>query len=222
MAIIIFNPNKREVDGEIKKIIDSYVDKLDNLVICIGGDGSILGAEREYPGIPKLAIKASNVCHKCIVDDDLEKILAGIETGAVEPKSFSKLEITIKAKKLLALNEFSLKSQNPREAIRFKYNISNYQSQEIIADGMVVATVFGATGYFKSITKTVFNLGIGIGINNPTNPLINQVISEEEEIKIEITRGIGIGLVDNNPEMLEIAAGDKILVVKSPEKAFIY
>ena len=34
-------------------------------VLCYGGDGTLLFAERHYPTVPKVMIRHSRVCHHC-------------------------------------------------------------------------------------------------------------------------------------------------------------
>ena len=73
------------------------------------------------------------------------------ENGKYKIENQIKLEIIIKGKKILCLNDFVLRNKNPYEAIRFTVN-----GKEKIGDGVVVSTPFGSTAYFNSITKKKF------------------------------------------------------------------
>lgn len=219
--MIIFNPTKRKIGDETKKILDKYK-KLDSLVVCFGGDGSLLGAELKYPNVPKLAIKISKNGNMCIDENLLEQKLTEISENKINPREFLKINIQFKNKKIVALNELNIKNKDPRATLRFKYKINGLESEEILSDGVVVSTPFGSTGYFKSITRTTFENGIGIAINNPTVPQINKIISEGAKILVEIVLGPALVFFDNSPKIIEINAGDKVLVTKSEEKALIY
>lgn len=220
--MIVFNPTKRKIKIETKKILDQYIKEIDNLVICIGGDGSLLGAELKYPGVPKLAIKVSKNGNMCVEEDLLEIKLKDIVENKIKPKEFLKLNINVKNKNFISLNELNLKNKDPRAALRFKYKINEWKSDEILSDGVVISTPFGSTGYFKSIAHAIFENGIGMAINNPTVPQINKIINEEAKILIEVVLGPALVFFDNSSKIIEINTGDKVLVTKSEERALIY
>lgn len=220
--MIIFNPTKRKIKTETKKILNQFIKKIDNLVVCVGGDGSLLGAELKYPGIPKLAIKVSKNGNRCIDENLLQIKLEEIFKNKIKPKEFLKLNIKIKNKNLIALNELNLKNKDPRATLRFKYEINDRTNEEILADGIVISTPFGSTGYFKSITRTIFEKGIGIAFNNPTVPQINKIIDENSKVSIEIILGPALVFFDNSPKIIEVKTGNKILVTKSESKALVY
>jgi len=219
--IKIYNPTKRPIDKDIIKTINIYKKDL-NLVISHGGDGSLLGAEREFPDIPKLAIRSSNICTKCYRQDDLQNILKSIKLGHITPRQYIKLETFFNNKKLIALNEINIKCSHPNLALRFSYTFDGQSFNNIIADGIIVSTPFGSSGYFKSITRTIFYQGIGVAVINPTEVLINQIISDDNVISININREIANICSDNNPKIFKLKAGDKITIKKSPKPALIY
>jgi len=219
--IKIYNPTKRPIDKDIIKTINIYKKDL-NLVISHGGDGSLLGAEREFPGIPKLAIRSSNICTKCYRQDDLQNILESIKLRHITPRQYIKLEAFFNNKKLIALNEINIKCSHPNLALRFSYTVDGQSFNNIIADGIIVSTPFGSSGYFKSITRTVFYQGIGVTVINPTEHLLNQIISEDEIINITIDRENANICSDNNPKIYALKPGHKIIIKKSSKSAFIY
>lgn len=219
--IKIYNPTKRPVDKNIIKTINGYKNDL-NLVVSHGGDGTLLGAEREFPSIPKLAIRSSNICTKCYRIDDLQNILESIRLGHITPHQYIKLEASFNNKKLIALNEINIKCSHPNLALRFSYALNDQSFNNIIADGIIVSTVFGSSGYFKSITRTVFYQGIGVAVINPTELLLNQIVADENIISITINRENAFICADNNPKIYTLKAGDIVTIQKSPNLALIY
>ena len=219
--IRLYNSTNRPIDPRLEKIIKKYQFSID-LIISYGGDGTLLGAEREYPSIPKLAIRSSKNCQKCHHVDDLKNILSALASNQLRPISFIKLETNINSHHLLSLNEFCLKSSKPNTALRFSYKVGDIVVKDVIADGIIVATPFGSTGYFQSITRTVFSQGIGVAVINPTNCLNNMIVPDSSTVSITIDRVEAQLFSDNNPDILNLPAETTINIGKSSKSAFIY
>jgi NAD+ kinase len=217
--------------GDVKRIaealamfdIDIDSNKPD-FVIAHGGDGTILRAERKYPGIPKITIRASHGGFKYnYAEHELEDVLIKIDSGVYEIKEESKLETTFQGKKYLSLNEVQIHNATPIKAIRFSIYMDNLPLFEnIVGDGAVIATPFGSSGYFSSIGGEKFSNDIGIGLNNPFNVKSKPIIidsSFDPEIFIDILRDEGLLLFDNDENMITVKGGDEIKVETSKNTA---
>jgi NAD+ kinase len=216
-------------NGDVKRMtevlamfdIDIDSNKPD-FVIVHGGDGTILRAERKYPGVPKITIRASHGGFKYnYTEQDLEDVIIKIDNGTYEIKEESKLETTFQGKKYLSLNEVQIHNASPIKAIRFSiYMDSLPLFENVIGDGTVIATPFGSSGYFSSIGGEKFGKGIGIGLNNPFNikskPI---VIDESPEIYVKILRDDGLLLFDNDENIITVKGGDEIKVETSKNTA---
>jgi NAD+ kinase len=188
-----------------------------DVVICYGGDGTLLGAERDYPGIPKLPLKNSGHCHLCSNIPN-EKLLGLLVKNSLKFKEFNKIEALIGNKKIIALNDIIIAHKFPNSAIRFRVN----DGPELIGDGVVISTVFGSTGYFNSITHHVITDGIGIAFNNiHPGPKSFEIVSEDAVIKIALTRGPAVLAADNDPNLIDFAENQEIFVKKSDQIATI-
>ncbi|HOZ80604.1 MAG TPA: NAD(+)/NADH kinase [Candidatus Woesebacteria bacterium] len=219
MAITLFNPQNRPIEKSFQDSIEKWTNQLD-LVVTVGGDGTILGAANNFDQ-PILPLRSSSHCLRCSPITNLDVIFEQIVNHQIEPTSFSKLFTTINNQQIDVLNEFNIHTQNPQSALRFIYRFNQQAySEEIIGDGLVIATPFGSTGYFKSITQTVFYQGIGIAFNNPTKPHTNQIINDNSIIEIKITRGPAILCGDNHFQ--EIIDQPTIHIAKSTKTANIY
>jgi NAD+ kinase len=213
--------------GDVKRIaetlamfdIDIDSNKPD-FVIAHGGDGTILRAERKYPGVPKVTIRASHGGFKYnYAENELEDVLIKIDNGTYEIKEESKLETTFQGKKYLSLNEVQVHNATPIKAIRFSIYMGSLPLFEnIVGDGAVIATPFGSSGYFSSIGGEKFSKGIGIGLNNPFNVKLKPIVIDSgfnPEIFIEILRDDGLLLFDNDENMITVKGGDEIKVETS-------
>lgn len=206
---------------EINKIFQEkgYVrnDTNPEFVISYGGDGTLLKSEHIYPGIPKLFLRNSligNLGFKETNDEVIEKFFSDKFTI----KKYFKIEAQIKDKKIIAVNEFSLKNKNPRYSIRFDVCVNDEKVlNHIIGDGLIAATPIGSTGYYRSITRSTFELGIGLAFNNSHEHFNHMVLKEDSVIKVVILRGPAFCYVDNHDEEIVLEDGDDLVIKKSDE-----
>jgi len=219
--IKIYNPTKRSIHSTLLKKIKKYDHKL-NLVISYGGDGSLLGADRKYPNLPKLPIRSSKVCNHCYSADNLENILKSILQGQIKPSSHIRLLAQFDKNQLQALNDINIKCQHPNLALRFSFSINDQNYSDNIADGLIVATPFGSTGYFKSIAGAIFSQGLGVAVNNPVNPVPANIVNDNSVITVVIDREDAYLSADNNPNIVSLKPGNTIIIKKSSQTAQVY
>ena len=113
-------------------------------------------------------------------------------------------------------------NKDPRHAIRYSLSVNERTLGEaIIGDGVVIATPFGSTAYYRSITDSSFELGIGLAFNNSTEQSDHIVLKEDSVIKIKIIRGPAIVYADNQEEEITLEKDTEIVIRKSREKAQI-
>ena len=203
------------------KIADNNPD----FILCYGGDGTVLFTERTIPEIPKLIIKTSRVCRKFDYTlKQLKNLLSNIKKGNYCLHKKMKLEVEAKGKKLVGLNEIQIHLKLPIYAVRFSLSVNGRDYKELIGDGVIIATVFGSTGYYKATGGKSFEKGIGISFNNLHN--IDEesfVVKENSVVKLAIIRGPAWLLADNNENFIELDAGDTVTVRRSESVAnFIY
>jgi len=74
-----------------------------------------------------------------------------------------------------ALNEISLHHASPTLATVFVPRIRDRGEtvgfERVVGDGILVATPFGSTGYYRSITGGQFTDGLGVAFNNVHTPV---------------------------------------------------
>jgi len=216
MKVILFGRNLDVIRPLIKKTGFKLVKSKPEFVISYGGDGTLMQAEEKYPGIPKIILKGSLVCKKasCFSNED---VLKKIKSKRFKIKKYFKLEAVANNKKLLAVNDIVVHNKNPRHAIRYKVWIGGQEmSGDVIGDGVVIATPFGSTAYYRSITDSFFEIGIGLAFNNSTEQFDHMVLDENKKIKIKIIRGPAVVYADNQEKYIEeLCIGSEIIVKKS-------
>ncbi|KKU91701.1 MAG: hypothetical protein UY23_C0001G0307 [Candidatus Jorgensenbacteria bacterium GW2011_GWA1_48_11] len=221
MKVLIYGRKQNEAEPLAKKIGFDLVRQNPDFVLSYGGDGTLMKAEHSFPGVPKVILRGGSVGKKASYLSN-EQVLALFKKGDYKIKEFLKLSVTAKNKEMTALNDVTVHNQDPRHAIRYRiWTDDNPIEHEIIGDGIVVATPFGSTGYYRSITGSFFDLGLGLAFNNSTEPVDHMILAESGEIKIRITRGPAAVYADNQEEYILLNDGEETIVKKSAGKAKI-
>jgi len=219
MKLHIFGDSKDIVKPIFEGRGADFVEDDPDYVVSFGGDGTLMKAEFAYPGVPKLLLRNSAVCKKCspLPNDD---IVSRFFDKRFSLEEMIKIEVAAGGKKLAALNDVIIHNQDPRHAIRYKLWVDDKEiSRTIIGDGAVIATPFGSSAYYRSITHSFFDTGLGIAFNNSTEPFDHMVVPDTSTVRILIERGPALVFADNQKEFLELKQGEEVLVKKHPQKA---
>ncbi len=213
--------NKKFLSSELRKAGFKIVDEKPDWVLSYGGDGTILYAERKFPGVPKLAVKNTKICHRCeIKSDGLKGPLASIKSHNYTITKETKLEAAVGRQKVVALNEIQIHNKLPTRAIRFSMQVDEKKFDDLIGDGVITATPYGSTAYYQSTGGIPFEAGIGISFNNLFLKKVSSfIVSDNSVIKIKIGRGPALLIADNSEKFIELKDGDVVEVKKCEEKA---
>lgn len=219
MKVQLFGKNSKNIEGLVNNLGFKIVTSNPDVIISYGGDGTLLSAERKFPSIAKLPLRNSQICNKCLNHEEgvmLKKLLA----GKLKLKEYQKLETVILYKNFYALNDFVIRNSNPTHTIRFR--TSKTKEKLLIGDGIVIATPFGATGYFKSVTHKTFNKGFGLAFNNTTEKIFSVICKDNDSVSFYLIRGKSTLSMDNNPDIFEIDENSEIVFKLSNQVARIY
>lgn len=200
------------------------------VVICYGGDGTLLAAERSYPGIPKAPIRNSRKGLRCIPHAP-ERVLERLVDGRLHANTYLKLACEIRfhdGREPLstspAMNEVNVHVGRVNTSARFKLwfdEVAYEDGLEIIGDGFIVSTPFGSTAYFKQITRGVFHTGIGVALIHPNDHVNHVVLPETVRVRAQITRGPAVLAEDNSEQFVDLVEGDEVAVWMHPQAATI-
>ena len=203
----------------------NVVDENPDVVICYGGDGTLLSAEQKWPGVTKVPIRNSRRGIR-MLDYPAEEVIERLAEGGLVLTEFIKLRCHVRTEQaefeFKSMNEINVQLGRTSSALRFRMWVDDEPFEkgvEIIGDGFLVSTPFGSTAYYRQITRGIFYAGLGIAFKF-TSELINHVIiAEESRIRAQITRGPAIIVHDNSPDTHMLEAGDEIVISTDPEKA---
>ena len=182
------------------------------VAITYGGDGSLLGADRDHPLIPKLAIRRNGEFVKCPRHRD-EVVFRRLAAGELAVTRLPRLTAWLRGRSIQGINDIVFHNTKVTSGVRYRVRIDGEQyADEIVGDGIVMATPFGSSAYYRSITKSVFRVGMGLAFNNSTEAVNHLVLKECSEVEIVVTRGPGVLVADNMLECVQVEAGDSIKI----------
>lgn len=231
MKVLLFGAEADKLAPHVDQLdpLEIVADKPD-VVICYGGDGTLLAAERAYPGIPKAPIRNSRKGLRCIPHPP-EKVLKRLADGALHKNTYLKLSCEIRfhsgrapLRTSAAMNEVNVHVGRVNTSARFKlwFNDEPYENGfEIIGDGFIVSTPFGSTAYFKQITRGVFHTGIGVALIHPNDHVNHIVLPESVYVRATITRGPAVLAEDNSDQFVNLVEGDEVHIRRHTEPATI-
>lgn len=220
---------------DLRDLFDRYdslriVEDNAEVIVCYGGDGTLLAAELQWPGIPKVPIRNSRRGIRCIAEPP-EVVVEQLANNNLVHTEHLKLECTVHHKNtedadshLMAINEFNMHMARTNAAVRFRiwFDDKPYgEDHEIIGDGFVVSTPFGSTAYFNQITRGVFWQGIGIAFKYTSTHTNHLIVPEDTVVRARITRGPAILAFDNSSEYVELLANDELTIAKSDQPAVL-
>lgn len=191
------------MDDRIKEALDKFAAQSKDIAILYGGDGTLVGEWRKFRtrkgGKPILPVRNYGLCQKhqdfymkffTTKDEDSGKEEEDI---SVKQFLFPVLRGEFKDKGLDnyldALSELTIVNADQTAALRFNIKVNGKPIVEnVIANGVILATKLGSTGYFKSVARTIFTQGIGVGFICPTYSVPNIVAAPADKVRFELAR----------------------------------
>lgn len=192
-----------------------YDDSAPDLVVSYGGDGTLLRSETAYPSVPKLFLK-NTLIGKLAQKKENDEVVEAFVAGKFSIKEVNKIEAHVNGAHLIGAMEVSVHNKDPRSALRFKVKLDDEEMHHsLIGDGVIVCNVLGSTAYYRSVTDSYFEIGIGLAFNNSTEQADHIVLRNDRIITIVVTRGPGVVLADNQESTIDVNDGDIVKIHES-------
>ena len=191
-------------------------------VIAYGGDGALLSAERDFPGIPKLALRDGATAPTCPFHDST-RVIQEFVSGKLKRFELPKLAASCPNGSCYALNDLFLHNLDRSTALRYQVRIDGeLYAREVRGDGVCMASVHGSSAYYRCITRGVFRVGIGVAFSNSTVEVDHLVLPETSVVELTVIRGPGVVIADNAREQLTVEVGETVEFRQSSSKAIIF
>jgi len=216
------------MEDSLETLIEKFNTREKSAVALFGGDGTLVGEWRKHHvrkgGKALLPVRNYGLCPKhlefYIKFFSCKESAEGEEASDLSVKQFLFPVLRGEFKNqgldnyLDALSELTVTSADPTQAVRFTVRINGKPVVEnSIANGVIFATRLGSTGYFKSVARTIFIEGVGIGFICPTYSLPNIVARPQDRIEFELLRKAPLVLTADKlkQEIPDAVAGFKLI-----------
>ncbi|EKD79081.1 MAG: ATP-NAD/AcoX kinase [uncultured bacterium] len=224
MKVVISGLAKQELAAYIRKHYRhdiQIVKQKPEFVLCYGGDGTLLFAERNYPTVPKVMIRHSRVCTLCarLARETILRLLVRGQYSLLEQPL---LETSHRRKTMYGINDIMVAHGQINTGLRYHLWLNGESwGDELLGDGVVVATPLGSTGYYQSITRSTFQQGMGIAFNNSILSVGNIVVPEDTVVKVRVNRGPAVVAADNNDHFFPLQARDVVTIRRSHRSTYV-
>jgi NAD+ kinase len=202
-----------------------------NIIIVVGGDGTVFKAAKEYPKAALLPIKR--------LKQPPSIALAKIKKGSYACENTMRLEARFKNFKGWGMNDIVIcRDDENANRIRIFSGGKDVYGDIIIGDGVIIATPYGSTGYNWSaggpvlrnkkivitpICSSYFNKRFTIKGRFVKKRAESKIVSDDKEITLKFFRDIRnkIVLDGREEERIYFSAkqGDKVTIRESKENS---
>ncbi|MET0459759.1 MAG: NAD(+)/NADH kinase [Ilumatobacteraceae bacterium] len=204
-----------------------------DLVVCRGGDGTMLRAVRLLDGapVPLLGVNVGVLGYLTEIDPPeltsaLERFVAGPETGAWHLDERMMLQVTVAGSvegTWRALNEAVVEKHESGHTVRLLARIAGEPFTRYAADGLIVATPTGSTAYSLSARGPVVSPKHRALLLTPVSPHMlfdrTLVLDPSETVEIEVDGFRRAGLAVDGRLVATLDDGDVVTCRPAVETA---
>jgi len=221
-------PNKNKVaETEIASLVD--------LIIAVGGDGTILHAANlaQHHDVPLLGINRGKLGFLAdILPNEIQDAIKAVLMGDYTEESRMMLEAKIVKEKTithvnLALNDVVIQRSDTGRMLDFNTSIASQYINSYSGDGLIIATPTGSTAYSLSCGGPIIEPNLDSYVMVPICPhtlsVRPLVLPANKDIEIHL-----IGKIDSKADvtidgrkLCEIVPNDTINIKKAPKKTLL-
>jgi NAD+ kinase len=144
-----------------------------DIVVALGGDGTILNAVHEFPGVPVLGLNFGGLGYLSSVEEkDFATALEMLAAGKFRVSERSALAVSRpgEAPVAVALNDIVVMREMSGHASALDLKVDGRDATRYMADGIIVATPTGSTAYSLSAGGPVLMPDSASFVVTPMNP----------------------------------------------------
>ena len=223
---------ERKLEGAYHYTNPERIPEGTQCILVLGGDGTLLQAARDvvYRKIPMLGINLGTLGFLAEVDRQsihaaLDKLIA--DDYEIEERMMLTGTVWHGDKIIgqdIALNDIVIGREGPLRVVRFKNYVNDVYLNSYNADGIIIATPTGSTGYSLSCGGPIVSPNAAMTLMTPIAPhTLNTrsiIFPEEDVITVELGEGRrqvqeqGLASFDGDTE-IPIVTGDRIVIQKA-------
>ena len=198
-------------------------------ILVLGGDGTLLQAARDLVRrkLPLIGVNLGTLGFLAEVDRKslypaLDKLIR--DDFEIEERMMLRGEVYRDGKKIgedIALNDIVISRDGPLRVVSFQNYVNNEYLNSYMADGIIIATPTGSTGYNLSVGGPLVSPSSCMTIMTPVAPHTlsarSIVFSPEDVITVELGKGrhndmeTGVASFDGDT-VIPMVSGDRIII----------
>ena len=198
-----------------------------DVILALGGDGTILRAVHEFPSVPVLGLNLGGLGYLSgVAESEFPEALAKLADGRFAVSERTMLEIG--GLDIRALNDIVFVREMTGHAAVLDLSVGGTSPTRYLADGIVIATPTGSTAYSLSAGGPVLMPDSASFVVTPMNPhalgIRPMVVSDSVGMKVTACRRAAsepelLGVYADGEKVLMLDAGDSATVVKAARGA---
>lgn len=200
-----------------------------NLIICVGGDGTILRTLHFLrQSIPILGVNMGGLGFLTEVQpSDVFVVLEKILAGNYEVEEEERLSVSISAKERIpfAMNEAVVITSKPGKMLHFAILINGEEFERLRADGVIFATPTGSTAYAMSAGGPIVDTSVKAMIVVPIAPFKLSarplVLDIERKVSVELLSEKDALLVIDGQFYRNVATNEHIEITRGEPALFV-
>lgn len=234
MRRIRFHINEmREEAGAIRSRLDAAAKRLGmavsddaEAVIALGGDGTILRAVHEYPGVPILGINLGSLGYLANVEEkDFDSAMKLLAKGLFHISERRMLSVN---GSYPALNDIVIAREQSGHSMRLDLSADGRLVAHYMADGLIFATPTGSTAYSLAAGGPVLMPDQESMVVTPMNPHalgVRPLVTSDSVHFVVTARSrtagneIKIGVYADGENVMMLNEGESVEIAKSPKTA---
>ncbi|MBR6586432.1 MAG: NAD(+)/NADH kinase [Kiritimatiellae bacterium] len=200
------------------EVVDA-ADSVPDVVVVLGGDGTMLSAVHRHPGVPLLGLNLGSLGYLAYVEESgFDDAIAALAEGRYRISHRTALKVC----GVNALNDVVVSRGVSGHAIRLDLSVDGEHATRFVADGLVIATPTGSTAYSLAAGGPVLMPASQSLVVTPVCPhaLSSRPLVLRDTVKMSISAdvrgdGEGPGVFADGRQVCVLAAGETLEIEKS-------
>ena len=205
--------------------------KKPNVVISLGGDGTMLRCVREYPGVPVLGLNLGGLGYLSSVErKDFRRALELLAAGRYRVSDRTMISVSFEdgAEQGVALNDLLIARELSGHAVVLDLSVDGKSSTRYMADGLVIATPTGSTAYSLAAGGPVVMSDSAALVVTPLSPhaLGVRPLVVSDSVRLAVTsrprvNGVAekVGVYADGEAVGSLAENQTVFITKAPHGA---
>ena len=232
MGVVIDESDALAVGSQVAAVGDIATA---DVLVCIGGDGTMLRAVRALQGapVPIIGVNLGMLGYLATVEQDglidaLEAWHAGAAGDRFHHDDRMLIEVSMwsqgaRLANVLALNEVVVEKRDAGHTVRLGVDIDKAPFTTYAADGVIIATPTGSTAYSMSARGPILSPRLRALLLTPVSPHMlfdrSMVLDPREAVRIEVQGHRSVNVATDGEFVHTLHPGDVIEVRAADEVA---